>query len=141
MRLSQWPLSDAERALLEPDEFHEHLPPSQVPELVAGCDLLLAASWEQEGFGLPVLEAMASGVPVVASDVSSFRDFAAPAARLVPFDQPQAFAAAAREILESPALWRRMRRAGRKVARGYRESHSARVAEEVLEWVASGDWR
>ena len=141
VRLSQWPLSEAERAVLRPDEFHEHLPPHRVPEIVAGCDLLLAASWEQEGFGLPVLEAMASGVPVVASDVPCFRDFAADAARLVPFDQPPAFAAAAREILSDPALWRRMRRVGRAVARRFRESRSARIAEQVLGWVASGDWR
>ncbi len=141
VRLSQWPLSEAERAVLPPDEFHEHLPPHRVPEIVAGCDLLLAASWEQEGFGLPVLEAMASGVPVVASDVSCFRDFAATAARLVPFDQPAAFAAAAREILGDLSLWRRMRRAGRAVARRYREARSVRVAEEVLAWVASGAWR
>ncbi len=141
VRLSQWPLSAAERAVLPPDEFHEHLPPHRVPKIVAGCDLLLAASWEQEGFGLPVLEAMASGVPVVASNIACFRDFAAPAARLVPFDQPGAFAAAAREVLSDPALWRRLRRAGRKVARRYREARSARVAEGVLRWVASGDWR
>ncbi len=141
VRLSQWPLSEAERALIAPDEFHEHLPPHRVPEIVAGCDLLLAASWEQEGFGLPVLEAMASGVPVVASDIACFRDFATPAARLVPFDQPAAFAVAAREILADPAAWRRMRRAGLTVARRYREARSARVAEQVLRWVASGDWR
>ena len=141
VRLSQWPLSEAERAVLQPDEFHEHLPPHRVPEIVAGCDLLLAASWEQEGFGLPVLEAMASGVPVVASDIACFRDFAATAARLVPFDQPDAFAAAAREVLADPVIWRRMRRAGRSVARNYREARSARAAEKVLYWVASGSWR
>ncbi len=84
---------------------------------------------------------MASGVPVVASDIACFQDFAAPAARLVPFDQPSAFAAAARQILTDPPLWRRMRRAGRVVARRYREARSARVAERVLRWVASGDWR
>ncbi len=141
VRLSQWPLTEAELAILAPDEFHEHLPPHRVPEIVAGCDLLLAASWEQEGFGLPVLEAMASGVPVVASDIACFRDFATEAARLVPFDQPKAFATAAREILENPESWRRMRRAGRTVARDYRETHSAQVAEGVLRWVASGSWR
>lgn len=141
VRLSQWPLGAAERALLVPDAFHQHLPPPRVPGLLRGCDLLLAPSWEAEGFGLPVLEAMACGVPVVASDISSFRDFAAPAARLVPFDQPAAFADAAQEVLGRPALWRRMRRAGRRVARAFREEPAARAAEEAMVWVASGAWR
>lgn len=141
VRLSQWPLSPEERALVAPDEFHEHLAPREVPHLVRGCDLLLAPSWEQEGFGLPVLEAMACGVPVVASDVSCFRDWTDGAARLVPFDDARAFAAAAREILDDPGLWRQMRRRGRRVARGFGEDPSAAVAEDVLRWVASGDWR
>lgn len=141
VRLSQWPLSTAERELLVPDEFHEHVLPARVPELLRGCDLLFAASWEQEGFGMPVLEAMACGVPVVASDVPCFRDFAAPAARLVPFDDPSAFAAAAREILSNPRLWRRMRRTGRAIAREFDEASSAVIAEEALYWVASGAWR
>jgi hypothetical protein len=64
VRVSQWPLSDAERALVEPDEFHCRIDPPAVARLIAGCDLMLAPSWEQEGFGLPVLEAMACGVPV-----------------------------------------------------------------------------
>lgn len=141
VRLSQWPLSDEEKALIAPDEFHHHLSPHQVPELLWSCDLLLAASWEQEGFGLPVLEAMACGVPVVASDISCFRDWTAGAARRVPFDDPTAFADAAQEILGQPRLWRHLRRQGVAVARGYREEHSAKVAEEVMYWVASGEWR
>lgn len=140
VRLSQWPLSEAERQLLEPDEFHEHLEPRQVPELMRSCDLLLAASSEAEGFGLPVLEAMACGVPVIASDVSSFRSFAVSAARLVPFDQPLVFADAADEILCRPALWRRMRRQGWAVARGYREGDSARAAEAFMYRAVDGEW-
>lgn len=141
VRLSQWPLSAAEREVLEPDEFHEHLPPHEVPALFRSCDLLLAASWEQEGFGLPVLEAMACGVPAVVSDIRCFRDWAGSAARLVPFDDPQAFAAAAAEILGNPGLWRQLRRAGRRLARQYGQEQSARDAEEALRWVASGAWR
>ena len=141
VRLSQWPLTDEERRIVEPDEFHEHLAPEAVPATMRSCDLMISASWEQEGFGLPVLEAMASGVPVIASDVSSYRDFAAPAARLVPFDRPEAFAAAAREVLQDPGQWRRMRRAGLAVARGFSEDRASREAEAALRWVASGDWR
>ena len=140
VRLSQWPLSDAERALLEADEFHHHLAPRDAAGLVRGCDLLLAPSWEQEGFGLPVLEAMASGVPVVASDIASFRGFAAPAAALVPHDQPQAFADMASKLLGDAAAWRRRRGEGVELCRQYQEGPAGRQAEAAMYWVADGSW-
>lgn len=141
VRLSQWPQTDAERSLVEADEFHTHVPPHRAAEIVRSCDLVLAPSWEQEGFGLPVLEAMASGVPVVASDIPCFRDYAVPAARLVPFDEPRAFAAAAAEILRSPREWRQRRRAGLEAAASYREELAGAAAERALRWVAEGRWR
>jgi glycosyltransferase involved in cell wall biosynthesis len=141
VRLSQWPLSDTGRALVEPDEYHEHLSPERVPALMAGCDLLLAPSWEQEGFGLPVLEAMAAGVPVVASNIPAFRDFAAGAALLVPPEDVRAFADAAEHVLRDPGRWRTMRRAGLDVAGRFNEKAAADAAEAALRWVAEGRWR
>ena len=141
VRLSQWPLSAEEKAVLEPDEFHEHIAPEEVPSLLRGCDLLLAASWEQEGFGLPVLEAMASGVPTVVSDISCFRAWAQDAATFAPVDDVEAFARQSREILADVRRWRAQRRAGLRLAKRYREARAARVAEDVLRWVAEGAWR
>ena len=141
VRLSQWPQSEAEKALFAADEFHCHLSVDAVPELLRSCDLLLAPSWEQEGFGLPLLEACACGLPAVASDIAAFRDFAAPAARLVPANEPAAFAAAAREILARPTWWRQMRRRGFAVAAAFSEEAAATAAEAAMTWVASGAWR
>lgn len=141
VRISQWPLGEAERSLLEPDEYHCHIGQQQVARLLAGADLLLAPSWEQEGFGLPVLEAMACGLPVVASDVSAFRDYAAGAAVLVDPLDPAAFAAAARQVIADRDPWRRMRRQGLAVAAKFTEEATARSAEAAFEWVAGGAWR
>ena len=57
-----------------------------------------------EGFGLPVLEAMACGCPVVASDIAPFREVTAGHALLVPPNDAGKLAAALREITQSPAL-------------------------------------
>ena len=56
-----------------------------------------------EGFGLTPLEAIASGVPVVASDIPPHREFVGRAARLVPADDPGALAGAIRAALDAPA--------------------------------------
>lgn len=141
VRISQYPLTDDESCLAEADEYHHHIKPEAVASLVQGCDLLLAPSWEQEGFGLPVLEAFAAGVPVVASDIEAFQEFAVDAAMLAPAQDSEAFASAAREVLSDPALWRHMRRAGLRVADRYAEKRATRSAEASLEWVASGEWK
>lgn len=151
VRISQWPQTEEERRLLDaapldhhrshPHTFHHHLAPDAVPAVVRDADLLLAPSWSQEGFGLPVLEAMASGVPVIASDIPATRDFATGAARLVPFDQPRAFADAAQEILGDAAAWRAMRRAGLAVASRFGDQACADALDRGVEWVVSGAWR
>jgi glycosyltransferase involved in cell wall biosynthesis len=72
-RASAEPMQDEEAALGVTDHFHHLLPTARMPEFYSGVDVLLFPSTEQEGFGLPVLEAMSCGVPVAHSDIPSLQ--------------------------------------------------------------------
>jgi glycosyltransferase involved in cell wall biosynthesis len=69
-----------------------------------------------EGFGLPVLEAMARGVPVACSDRASLPEVAGDAALLFDPDDPEAIAAALARLLADDAERERLRSAGRAQA-------------------------
>lgn len=65
-----------------------------------------------EGFGFPLLEAMACGAPVVASNVSSLPELAGDAALLVPPADNLALSHAVRLLLTQPALAAALRTRG-----------------------------
>ncbi len=140
VRLSQWPLGDAERAVMEPDEFHHHLDPPEVAGLLGDCDLMLAPSWESEGFGLAVLEALACGLPVVASRIPSHESFAQDAVEFAPANDAAAFATAADGVLSSARRWQDMRRRGLECARPFSEDAVGAILDEAARWAASGEW-
>ena len=72
----------------------------------------LALLSRYEGFGLPVLEAMACGTPVVCSNAASLPEVAGSAAKLVAPDDVDGAAAALRAVLADPAEAARLRAAG-----------------------------
>jgi glycosyltransferase involved in cell wall biosynthesis len=81
--------------------------------LYATCDLFVSASW-REGFGLPPLEAMACGAPVVLTDSGGVREYARPGENclLVPIRDPEALAEAMLRVLTDRSLAVRLRRNG-----------------------------
>jgi glycosyltransferase involved in cell wall biosynthesis len=80
-----------------------------------------------EGFGLPVLEAMARGVPVACSDRASLPEVAGNAARYFDPESPRAMADAVLELLRNPPAAERLRVAGRARARRFTWSETARL--------------
>ncbi len=74
----------------------------QLEALYAAADAFVLAS-TNEGFGLPVAEAMARGVPVACSDASSLPEVAAGAAVLFDPDDNDSLARALRQVLDNPA--------------------------------------
>jgi glycosyltransferase involved in cell wall biosynthesis len=72
-----------------------------------------------EGFGLPVLEAMARGVPVACSDRASLTEVAGQAAQSFDPEDPRAIADAVGEVLADPVARERLRVAGREQAQRF----------------------
>lgn len=78
-----------------------YVPEADLVALYGGAEVLAYPS-HFEGFGLPSLESMACGTPVVASDVSALREVGGGAAALVPVGDADALAARIAELVEDP---------------------------------------
>jgi glycosyltransferase involved in cell wall biosynthesis len=105
-----------------------YVPDDCMPGLYAQARLLAMPSL-YEGFGLPVLESMASGVPVVASNSSSLPEIAGDAALLVSPQDESAWTEAIEDVLQSPSTAEELRRKGLLRARQFSWQ---RAGEETL---------
>lgn len=96
-----------------------------LPVLYRGASVFAFPSL-YEGFGLPVAEAMACGVPVVCSNAASLPEVVGEAGLLVDATDADAFAAALERVLTDPALCAQLAEQGRERARLFRWEETAR---------------
>ena len=108
--------------------FTGYISDSDLAELYRHASLFVCPSL-YEGFGLPVLEAMAAGVPVVSSDRSSLPEACGDAALLVNPTDPEAMARAMARVLTDKTLSDHLRTAGRRRVIQY---SPRRMAEQLV---------
>lgn len=133
--LSEETFRQADRSAFPSDiRFTGYVPEGDLAALYTGADVFAFPSL-YEGFGLPVLEAMACGTPVVCSNTSSLPEFAGDAALLVPPDDTDAIADALQRACEDELLRDDLRRRGPERARCYQWQRSAKRLVEVYEHV------
>jgi phosphatidylinositol alpha-mannosyltransferase len=123
-----------ERVLMLGRVEHADLPP-----LHAASDLFVSPAVGQESFGIVLVEAMAAGLPVVASDIEGYREIVRRGIEglLVPPGDAAALAGAIRRVLGEPALARRLSEAGRARAGQFSwETVAARIEHVYEEAVA-----
>jgi glycosyltransferase involved in cell wall biosynthesis len=113
-----------------------YVPEADLPPLVAGAEALVYPSL-YEGFGLPVLEAMACGTPVLTSGVSALPETAGGAALLVDPASADAIAEGLASLLRDEGLRARLREAGRARARLFSWRRAAEATLAVFREVAA----
>jgi glycosyltransferase involved in cell wall biosynthesis len=125
------------RAHLSPDAEVQgarrvgYVPEEHLPGLYAGAAAFVLPSLH-EGFGLPCLEAMASGTPVVASNRGALPETCGDAALLVDPDDHAAIADAVMAAVGDEQVARRLRDAGLARAAGFSWDRAAREVDAVL---------
>lgn len=114
---------------------HELLPPYH-----AACDVFCAPARGRESFGIVLVEAMAAGLPVVASDIPGYREVVRRDhdGLLVPPGKPDALAASISNLLDDPGLAARFADAGRTRARRYSWDAVTREVEMTYEEAVGG---
>jgi glycosyltransferase involved in cell wall biosynthesis len=117
-------------------ELLGHVSDERLLSLYAGAAAFVFPS-RYEGFGLPVLEAMACGAPVVASDAASIPEAGGEAALYFPVGDAEALAAAMQRVFTDRELSSRLRERGKRHAATMSWDATAESTLEVFERVAA----
>jgi glycosyltransferase involved in cell wall biosynthesis len=112
--------------------FLGYVPDEDMPLLYGGAQAFLFPTL-YEGFGLPPVEAMACGTPVIASDAPCMPEVLGDAAILVPLSSHERFATAIRRVLIDEQLRGTLRAKGIQRAQRFRYESSVHQLLEIFE--------
>jgi glycosyltransferase involved in cell wall biosynthesis len=112
--------------------FTGYMPDEDLPALYNLARLFVYPS-RYEGFGLPPLEALACGLPVVCANAASLPEIVGDAALLVPPDDVEALAAAMRRVLDDTPLQAEMQARALRRAKRFTWEETARRTAQVYE--------
>ena len=115
--------------------FTGYVEDADLPALYNGADLFVLPS-KCEGFGIPLLEAMACGIPVIANKCLSMPEVVGDAGILVNCGDVSTLARAIRDTMEDESLRHSLRESGLERAREFTWPNTARSTLEVYEQVA-----
>lgn len=110
--------------------FLGYVPDSHLPAIYSASNALIFPS-SYEGFGIPLVEAMSCGTPVVASGVSAVREVLGPAGVVIENPTPELLAGAVRQLADHPRYREGVIRAGLDRARQFSWATTARATAAV----------
>jgi glycosyltransferase involved in cell wall biosynthesis len=110
--------------------FLGYVPDDDLPALLSGASALVFPSL-YEGFGLPPLEAMACGTPVITASAPAMTELLGGAAEFVPLRDPAAIAEAAIRFLTEPSFRADRSAAGLELANRFSWKRAAAETAEV----------
>lgn len=109
---------------------------ADLPLIYAGASLFVFPS-SREGFGMPLIEAMASGVPIVTTANPPMPEVVGDAAWFSPGAEPEALAKAIQDVLEKPILAQALREKGLARARQFTWEQAGERTVAVYDQVVS----
>ncbi|MGB9880388.1 MAG: glycosyltransferase family 4 protein, partial [Anaerolineae bacterium] len=115
--------------------FIGYVPQEDLPALISGARVFVLPSF-YEGFGLPVLEAMACGTPVICSNVASLPEVAGDAAILVDLHNTEQLEQAISQVLTDPSLRHDLTEKGLRRVQHFSWQKCAQQTLQLLERVS-----
>ena len=120
-RVSPHPPSEREEVGKVVDQYYVNLKEKEMAELYRSMDIFISSSLEGEGFGLPAMEALASGIPSIFTEISSYRNFGTGRdfAYFVPTHRPDRIAEGVLTFIEDRRLRERCQERGIAVSKEF----------------------